>query len=234
MAAPIPHKPQIVSIVDGGAIVAWLGTYPAGTTFNTYWAYGSANSIPPTPFVNLFSSGLKARTDSFTEGNGIVPIPRDSNIYISVTSFMHGVESAQSDPIFLSICNSAKEDQIAIARDESNANKLLRTDEKGRLFVVTDSSNPAIVTEAPLIALAPVLINVSTSSILLPSTPAVNRQMIVLQNQGTNSLFVGLTGSELYEIDPKQTLTFTVGGATEIAGKRNAGSGNVCIWEYTL
>ena len=96
-----PPKPQIVSLSDGGAIIAWLGTYPAGTTFSTYWEPGTIASPPSLPFSNQFETGLKSKTNSIRVGSGINPVPNGANIYVSVTSSIHGLVSHQSAPIFV-------------------------------------------------------------------------------------------------------------------------------------
>lgn len=144
MPAPTPPKPQIVSLENGGAIIAWLGTYPAGTVFNTYWEIGTFNSPPSPPLVYRFSTGLRSRTNSVGAGRGIDIIPKDVNIYMTVTSFFGGMESPQSEPIFLSISNSNNADSVNVGADESGTKKLLKTDEEGRLIVITDPDAPIL------------------------------------------------------------------------------------------
>lgn len=163
---------------------------------------------------------------------GISPIPIGTNVYVSVSSVLYGSESQQSDPVFLSICNSSYMDHAAVGRDESNANKMLRTDEKGRLFIVSDSNSPITVTESTLTANDPEIILVSNTSTPLPAIPKTGRQMLVIQNLGSTTLKLGLSGSEHFELDPRLSLTFTVGDSTQISGIRPSGNEPVCVWEY--
>lgn len=148
MGPPTPPKPQPVNVYDAGAIIAWLGVYPTGTAFNTYWEIGTFDAPPSPPLVYRFSSGLKARTDSIRAGHGIDAIPIGVNVYITVTSVLYGIESAQSEPIFLSICNGDDSDAVNVGQDKSGTRKSLRTDEKGRLVVVTESDAPIVTAGA--------------------------------------------------------------------------------------
>lgn len=233
MAPPVPPKPQPVTVYDDGAIIAWHGTYPTGTTFTIYWNAGSSGSIPSLPYSNIFQSGLKARTGSVRAESGVDTIPKGMNIYVSVTSNWGGQESAQSEPLFLSICNATQSNEVSVGRDYSDQNKMLLTDEKGRIFVTTDAGAPIVVDETTLTASDPQIIPVGVSAIELPSSPLLNRKMLVIQNQGTTILKLGLSGSELYKLDANQTLTFTVGSASSIFGVRDSGTGDVCIWEFS-
>jgi len=96
-----PPQPGIVGIQDEGAIIAWTGTYPAGTTFNVYWEAGTFAAPPTPPLANLFESGLIAKTSSIRSGEGSVTIPINTNIYVSVTSVdLAGSESTQSQILF--------------------------------------------------------------------------------------------------------------------------------------
>lgn len=232
MAPPVPPKPQIVSAEDGGAIVAWTGTFPCGTTFNVYWAAGTSTTAPVQPYPNTYETGLKARTSSVLVGRGVTPVPNNSNLYIAVTAVHKGVESPQSSPLFLSICNATDADEVTVAMDESDQRKLILTDEKGRIFVVTDENAPLVVKEEQLTANDPEVISVGTVSTAIPASALTGRQMMVVQNLGTNVLKLGLSGSELFEVDPRQTVTFTVGDSTSIFGIRDSGTGDVCVWEF--
>jgi hypothetical protein len=142
---PVPPKPQQVNLYNNGAIIAWLGTYPIGTTFNTYWEAGTINAAPSTPLAYRFSNNLKARTDSIRVGYGIDIISANTNIYVTVASVLNGIESDQSEPIFLSVCLGDSSDSVNIAKDEAGTKKSLKTDEKGRLIVVTEPDAPLIV-----------------------------------------------------------------------------------------
>lgn len=229
---PIPPKPQIVSSEDGGAIIAWLGTYPAGTTFNVYWESGTIDLAPVQPYSQEFETGLRARTSSVRIFNGTDQIPNDTNIYVAVTSVGPDGESAQSSPIFLSICNATNADQVAVGRDLADQNKMLLTDEKGRIFVTTDANAPIVVDETTLNANDPEIIPVGGTPVALPTTPLTNRKMMVIQNQGNTPLNVGLSGSESYIIQAGTTLTFTVGESSSIFGVRAGIAEDVCIWEF--
>ena len=109
----------------------------------------------------------------------------------------------------------------------------MRTDEKGNLFVVSDGDAPFVVDEKSLVGSDPIVISVSGASVPLPSSPLTDRRLLVIQNQHSTNLYVGLSGSELFLIPGNQSLTFTVGESTEIYGKRVVSSGNVCVWEFS-
>jgi hypothetical protein len=143
---PVPPKPQTVSYDTGEAIIAWLGTFPIGTTFRTYWEAGDLVTVPSQPFTNQFGDNLKSKTDSIRAGNGINTIPDNTNIYVAVTSVsISGVESAQSPALYLPICNADDADSVTVARDEAHFKKLLLTDDKGRLQISGSTSiSPAV------------------------------------------------------------------------------------------
>ena len=134
----VPPQPVIKSIQDEQALIAWAGTFPAGTTFNIYWGAGDIDLPPITPLINIFETDIKSQQSSIR--SGVSGIPEHTNIYVSITSVDNaGNESAQSTLLFLSLDNSAQSMRVVgTGIDDSNTYKYLKTDEHGRLITATE------------------------------------------------------------------------------------------------
>ena len=235
MPSPTPPKPNISNIQDEQAIIAWGGDYPTGTTFNVYWEAGALDTPPGGPLSNTFETGLTSRQSSIRAGTGAPPIPANTNVYVAITSVFGGVESSQGTALFLSLKNAAQPSRaVGVGMDDVSVRKYLHTDECGNLGITSLSgSAPIPVDEAELIAQTPTTVPVSTTPVALPASPVAGRRLLVVQNQGSTDLYVGLSGSEIFKIERDQTWTITLSESSAIFGVRLVGSGDVIVWEFT-
>lgn len=131
---PIPPQPQIFTLSDGEATIAWGENYPTGTTFNVYWETGIFETLPVAPLTNIFSTGEVAQRSNILVGSGVIPIPINTNIYVAVTSINPSGESAQSIPLFLSLDNTAQPNKmIGVGQSDNGTFKHVKTNEHGRI-----------------------------------------------------------------------------------------------------
>jgi hypothetical protein len=234
----VPPQPQACQVYDRGAIIAWgLQRFPKGYTYNVYWEAGTFATPPAGALANLYESGLKATGASIRAGAGSVPIPINTNIYVAITSVTpSGVESAQSDPLYISIDNAEHNPPVAIARDDSGQPKTLLVDEDGNL--VTDAAGGGGTTcTLTLQQQTDVSVTTVAADILaapqIPS-PLANRKIVIVQNDSGQDVFLGTSTLQNHKLPTGGSRVLnaddiSVGMHAKLAA---GGPVTVNVWEY--
>lgn len=237
----VPGRPRVAR--QGGAHVRLTWKTPAtrGFRWNVYAAVAGVAAPLPGPPLNVAPIQAEFFTFSLTDVAGNNPPGNDLLVAITSVNEVNGQESAQSAILAVNVDagDPCAQNRVIAGRSPSGQSTYLATDEDGRIFVSPDGDPIPVTGDCPLTSHFQTDVTVTTTAADIINSPAIvaplaGRKMIILQNRGNQSVFLGTATLQNHELKAGGSRVLK---ASEISlgmyARIAAGAGTtVNVWEF--